>query len=391
MFMVNQIVIQWNASPPPVSGYNVRRGTAPGNEGASPLNAVPIVGTTYTDNSVYPGVAYSYEVTAVYNGVESAESLAIFTAPVPFGPSPDSLDGYLDGAASFGVLAATTVTNVPGTATMVSGDVGVSPGTSITGFVAPAAISGVFHAGDFVAAGAQGSVLSAFTHGNELPGTTIPADIGGMTFGPGVYNVASSLAITGALVLDGGGNPNAVWIFQVGSTLTTAATNSNVVLIGGAQANNIFWLVGSSATLNTGTSFAGNILAFASITVSADVSVNGRLMAMNGAVTLDDDNIVLFFNGTLGVYGSSKAFVLGEIVFDCASQTYQQVTSAGTSGATPPTFGIPSGTVTQDGSVTWISLDPPMVTVSINLPPSPPNVPPPPPAAPTGLFVVSET
>lgn len=389
--MVNQITIQWNASPPPVSGYNVRRGTAPGNEGAIPLNAVPIVGTSYTDNTVYPGVSYSYEVTAVYNGVESAESLAIFTSPVPFAPSPISLDGYLDGAASFGVLAATAVTNVPGTDTMVSGDVGVSPGTSITGFVAPASISGVFHVGDFVAAGAQGSVLSAFTQGNAMAGTTIPADIGGLTYGPGVYNVATSLGITGALVLDGGGNTNAVWIFQVGSALTTAATNSNVVLIGGAQANNIFWLVGSSATLNTGTSFAGNILASASITVSADVSVNGRLMAMNGAVTLNDDNIVLFFNGSLGIYASSTAFPLGEIVYDCASKTFQQVTSSGITGAIPPTFLAPFGSVTQDGSVTWMSLDPPLVTVSVNLPPSPPNVPPAPPAAPTGLVVISES
>ncbi|HEY5268367.1 MAG TPA: ice-binding family protein [Candidatus Saccharimonadales bacterium] len=389
--MVNQIVIQWNASPPPVSGYNVRRGTAPGNEGAVPLNAVPIVGTTYTDNAVYPGVSYSYEVTAVYNGVESAESLGIFTSPVPFNLSPESLDGYLDGAASFGVLAATTVTNVPGTATMVSGDVGVSPGTSITGFVAPAAISGVFHAGDFVAAGAQGTVLSAFTHGNALPGTTIPADIGGLTFGPGVYNVASSLDITGALVLDGGGNPNAVWIFQVGSTLTTASTNSDVVLTGGAQAHNVFWLVGSSATLNTSTSFKGSLLAYASITVSANVSIEGRLFAMNGAVTLDNDNIVIFFNGLLAVYASSTAFGLGDIVFDCATGTYQQVTSSGISGATPPTFLVPFGSVTQDGSITWMSLDPPTVTVSVNLPPSPPNVPPPPPAAPTNLMVVSES
>lgn len=385
--MVNQIVIQWNASPPPVSGYNVRRGTAPGNEGSVPLNATPIVGTSYTDNTVYPGVAYSYEVTAVYNGVESAESLAIFTTPVPFESTPDSLDGYLDGAASFGVLAATSVTNVPGTATMISGDVGVSPGTSITGFVAPASISGVFHLGDFVAAAAQGSVLSAFTHGNALPGTTVPSDLGGLTFGPGVYNVASSQAITGALVLDGGGNTNAVWIFQVGSTLTTSVDNSNVVLVGGAQANNVFWLVGSSATLNSGTSFAGNILASASITVSAGVSINGRLMAMNGAVTLNDDNVVLFFSGSLGVYAASTAMSLGEIVFDCASQTYQQVTKSGVSGATAPTFLVPAGSVTQDGTVTWMSLDPPLVAVSVNLPPSPPNVPPPPPAAPTGLHV----
>lgn len=389
--MVNQIVISWNASPGPISGYNVRRGTAPGNEGATPLNAVPIVGTTYTDNSVYPGVSYSYEVTAVLNGVESAESLAIFTPPVPFAPSPASLDGYLDGAASFGILAASTVTNVPGTATVISGDVGVSPGTSITGFVSPASISGVFHAGDFVSAAAQNSVLVAFNQGNALAGTTVPADLGGLTFGPGVYKNASSVEITGGLVLDGGGDPNAVWIFQIGSTLTTAATNSSVVLVGGAQANNVFWLVGSSATLNTGTSFAGNILATASISVGASVSINGRLLAMTGAVTLNDDSVVLFANSALEIYGSLKSFSLGDIVFDCVSQTYQQVVVGGISGATPPTFLVPPGSITHDGTVTWMSLDPPLITIISNLPPSPPNVPPAPPAAPTGLMLVSET
>jgi len=390
--MVNQIVISWNASPGPISGYNVRRGTAPGNEGAAPLNATPIVGTTFTDNTVYPGVAYSYEVTAVFNGVESAESLGIFTAPVPFAPSPASLDGYLDGAGSFGVLAATTVTNVPATGTMISGDVGVSPGTSITGFTSPASISGVFHAGDFVSAAAQSSALSAFNNGNALAGAvTIPADLGGSVLGPGVYNNASSVAITGSVVLDGGGNPNAVWIFQIGSTLTTSSTNSSVVLVGGAQANNVFWLVGSSATLNTATSFAGNIIAMASITVSSAVSINGRLMALTGAVTLNDDNIMLLSNSSLAIYGSSKHFPLGQIVFDCVSQTYQQVIISGTSGATPPLFGVPIGSITQDGTVTWISLDPPLVVVVSNLPPSPPNVPPPPPAAPTGLAVVSDS
>jgi hypothetical protein len=390
--MSNQITISWNPSPGPISGYNVRRGTAPGNEGSTPLNATPIVGTTYTDTTVYPGVSYSYEVTAVYNGVESAESVGIFTAPVPFPPSPVSLDGYLVAASSFGVLAATTVTNTPGTATTISGDVGVSPGTSITGFGPPAAISGVFHISDFVAAAAQTATAAAFAAGNALSGaTTIPADLGGLTLSPGLYNNGSSVGITGVLVLDAGGDPNAVWIFQIGSTLTTAVSNSSVVLAGGAQASNVYWLVSSSATLNSNTAFAGNILAQSSITVDSAVVVNGRLLALTGAVTLDDDSIVLFTNGSLAVYASSTFFGLGEIVFDCASQTYQQVVIAGTSGATPPTFSRVIGVTTQDGTITWISLDPPLVITISNLPPSPPNVPPAPPAAPTGLVVTSET
>jgi ice-binding like protein len=390
--MVNQITIQWNASPGPISGYNVRRGTAPGNEGVTPLNATPIIGTTYTDTTVYPGVSYSYEVTAVYNGIESAESVAIFTAPVPFPASPTSLDGYLVAAASFGILAGSTVTNVPGTATQVSGDVGVSPGTSITGFGPPASISGVFHLGDFVSAAAQTAVQVAFTQGNTIAGgVTIPADLGGSTLTPGVYTNATSVAITGVLVLDGGGNPNAVWVFQIGSTLTTAVSNSSVMLVGGAQAANVYWLVGSSATLNSDTAFAGNILAQSSITVNSTVAVNGRLLAMTGAVTLNDDSVVIFANGSLGIYGPSTFYNLGTIVFDCVSQTYQQVIVAGVSGATPPVFSPIIGSITQDGSVTWISLDPPLIVTISNLPPSPPNNPPAPPAAPTGLVVTSET
>lgn len=323
--MAHQITISWDPSPGPISGYNIRRGTALGNEGSVPLNAVPVVATSYTDNAVYPGQVYSYIVNAVYNGVESAGSIDIVTAPVPFPASPLVLD--LAAASSFAILAGSTVTNVSGTGTLASGDVGVSPGTSITGFGPPAAISGVFHAGDFVSAAAQSALAAAFSAGMALPGaTTVLGDIGGENLPPGVYSASSSLAITGSLILDGGSDPNAVWIFKVGSTLTTASGNSTVVLVGGAAAANVFWLVGSSATLGSNTAFAGNILAQVSITAVTGACVNGRLLAHTGAVTLDDDKIMIF----------------------------------------QPCF--PNA-----------------------LPPSPPNVPPPPPAAPGNLHVTSET
>jgi hypothetical protein len=112
---------------------------------------------------------------------------------------------------------------------------------------------------------------------------------------------------------------------------------------------------------------------------------------MTGAVTLNDDSVVLFNNGSLGIYGASTSFKLNEIIFDCASQTYQQAIVSGVSGATTPTFSKTVGAITVDGSVTWVSLDPPLVITISNLPPSPPNVPPAPPQAPTGLMVDSES
>lgn len=263
------------------------------NEVGPALNGgTPVVGVTFTDSTVVSGQDYSYVVRATRGGIESLNSLDVFSPAVPFPASPAPLT--LGAAASFGILASSTITNVPGTPTVVSGDVGLSPGTSITGMGTPVTISGVFHINDFVSAAAQSALASAIATAVGLPGAvTVPADLGGMVLTPGVYNNASSIAITGTLVLDAGGNPNAVFIIRAGSTLTTAVNNSNVHLAGGAQAANVFWIVGSSATLNGGTSFSGNILAQVSITVNHLVYVTGRLMAHTGAVTLDDDNVWL--------------------------------------------------------------------------------------------------
>jgi hypothetical protein len=290
----HQITIAWNASPAPVDGYNVYRGTAHGNETAPPLNGATLVtGLTFTDDAVFPGQVYSYMVRSVFMGQESAAGIDILSPAVPFPPSPSHLD--LGAATSFGILAGSTITNVPGNATHVSGDVGVSPGTSITGMDAPSYISGIFHRNDFVSASAESSLGVAIAAAQALTGAvTIPADIGGSTILPGLYSVASSLAITGNVVLDARGDPNAVWIFLIGSTLTTAASNSGVILVGGAEAANVFWIVGSSATLGINTAFAGNILAQVSITVNTSASVNGRLLARTGAVTLDGNGVVVF-------------------------------------------------------------------------------------------------
>ena len=191
-------------------------------------------------------------------------------------------------ACSFGILAGSTVTN-SGVATHVTGDVGVWPGTAITGF-APGNLTGTIHAGDAVAQTAQGDLTVAYNFAaGAAGGAVLTADIGGQTLAPGVYKTTSaqpSLGITGNLTLDGGGDPNAVWIFQIVSTLTTAATNSHVILTNGATAQNVFWQVGSSATLGTTTTFAGTIMAQASISLDTGAILNGRALARTGAVTL---------------------------------------------------------------------------------------------------------
>jgi len=197
-------------------------------------------------------------------------------------------------ACSFGILAATPAVTNTGILTVVTGDVGIWPAAAINGFP-PGTLTGTKHGGDAVAMAAQGDLTVAYNFAaGAAGGAVLTADIGGQTLAPGVYKTTSaqpSLGITGNLTLDGGGDPNAVWIFQIVSTLTTAATNSQVILAGGAQSKNVFWQVGSSATLGTTTIFAGTIMAQASITLTTGATLNGRALARTGAVTLDNNPV----------------------------------------------------------------------------------------------------
>ncbi|GAC1401329.1 MAG: hypothetical protein NVS4B9_19260 [Ktedonobacteraceae bacterium] len=199
-------------------------------------------------------------------------------------------------AGNFAVLAATTVTNTG--LTKLTGDLGVSPGTACTGFPAPCTgggpgtVSGTIHAGDAVAAQAQTDALAAYNNAAGQACTTdlTGQDLGGKTLTPGVYCFTSSAFLTGTLTLDAQSNPNGVFIFKIVSTLITASA-SKVRLINSANACNVFWQVGSSATLGTTTSFVGNILAMTSITATTGATSNGGLYALNGAVTLDTNTV----------------------------------------------------------------------------------------------------
>lgn len=201
-------------------------------------------------------------------------------------------------AATFGVLAGSAVTNTG--PTVINGDVGVWAGNSITGFP-PGSVTPPygFHQTDAVAQQAQSDNVTAY---NVLAGRPVSAnltgqDLGGRTLSAGVYGFNGSAALTGTLVLDGQGNPNAVFIFKIGSTLTTASA-SRILLINGAQGGNVFFQVGSSATLGTSTSFVGEILALTSITLNTSATINcGSALAQNGAVTLDSNVINICTTG----------------------------------------------------------------------------------------------
>lgn len=198
----------------------------------------------------------------------------------------------LGSAVDFAVLASTGITNTGNTT--ITGNVGSFPLPAITGFET-VILNGTNQGNNAISQQARTDLFVAYADAVARTPDTIFApvfDLGGSTLTPGVYNDPTSFGLTGTLTLDALGDPNAVWIFQAGSTLTTMA-NSSIVLAGGAQACHVFWQVGSSATLGAGTDFVGNILAFTSISLGAGATVDGRLLALNGSVTLDSNSIIL--------------------------------------------------------------------------------------------------
>ncbi len=193
-------------------------------------------------------------------------------------------------ATPFAVLAGTTVTNTG--PSVVSGDLGVSPGSAVTGFPPGEVTSGTIHAADAVALQAKDDLVTAYddaaARGPVVDVTS--QDLGGRTLVAGVYNAANAMALTGTVTLDAQGDPNAVFVFQAGSTLITASS-STVALVGGARACNVYWQVGSSATIGTASRFVGSVLALSSISLQTGATIEGRVLARNGQVSLDTNTV----------------------------------------------------------------------------------------------------
>src|SRR5678816_1052790 len=221
-----------------------------------------------------------------YVHVVSSVGVAVLVA---CSAAPVWAQASLGTAQPFAVVGGSTVTNTG--ASVITGDLGVSPGASVTG---GPTVTGTIHAADAVALAAQNDIVTQY---NALASAACTADLtgqnlGGLTLTQGVYCFSTSAQLTGALTLNAQGNASAVFIFKIGSTLTTAS-GSSVVMINGGSPCNVFWQVGSSATLGTTTVFTGNILALTSITLTTGAAVTGRALARNGAVTLDTNTVTI--------------------------------------------------------------------------------------------------
>jgi len=227
--------------------------------------------------------------TVVAIALISAVTLGTFAVRA-FAESPVGLGT----TSNFAVLAGAGISNtgpttVSGTA---GGDMGSSPTGTFTGDTLVTTTGTKYTAVDSVVTAAKDALVTAYNDAAGRTSTaTVSADLGGQTLVSGVYTSASSMGLTGNLTLDGAGDPNAVFIFQIGSTLTTASS-STITMINSAQACNVFWQVGESATFGTGSSFVGHVLALTSITATTGATFNGQLLARNGAVTLDTNTIV---------------------------------------------------------------------------------------------------
>lgn len=281
-------------NPVSVQSGNTQQFIAVGKDGSgnvfliTPVWSVINGGGTIGSNS---GLFTAGITAGTFNNTVQATSGAISgTATVtvtPVAPPPSLIN--LGTAAPNGIMAGQSVTCITGG--VINADVSISPGNTLTGF-GPCVITGVTHLADGVALQGQNDLTNAYNALFGLPcppANAIVADLGGTTKAAGVYCTASSIGVTGTLTLDGGGDPNATFVFQAGTSLITAG---NVVLINGAQAKNVYWQVGTSATLGTASQWQGNILALTSITLVDNANLFGRALARNGSVSLGTNNVI---------------------------------------------------------------------------------------------------
>jgi len=292
----------------------------------------------------------------------AASALAIGLALAASGPAfaATTIDGPvgLGTAAPFGVLGASAVTNTGPSS--ISADLGVSPGTSITGFP-PGTVGGAIQP-DTVAAQAQADIATAYDVAAALSPTSAGlTDLVGMNLAPGVYS-GGALTLSGSLQLTG--SSTSVWVFQAASSLITS-TGSTIVLSGGATACNVFWKVGSSATLGTGSTLYGTVVALASISTGSASTVNGRLLARTGAVTLNNTTVNTPVGCGSGTVTASPTITSGApttVPLDAPYSFTLKATGSGvtgfqvTAGGLPPGLtldtatGLISGTATQEGA-----------------------------------------
>jgi hypothetical protein len=275
----------------------------------SVAGTVSCTGTTATftpKSSLLSGTTYTATITTGAKNVSGIPLANNYVWTFSTGATVSPLGVDLKTVARFGIIAYTTVTNNAGPSVIINMDVGIYPGllSSVTGFPPATIVNGALYGADspdpvpdeLIQAKLDLTAAYLFAEGATSPApATVSGDQGGKTLAPGIYKSTSTLLIqSGDLTLDAQGDANAVWIFQIASGFTTiGGAGGNVILTGGAQAKNVFWQVGSSATIGDYTSFKGNILALTSITMNSHATAEGRMLARNGAVVMTSTNIII--------------------------------------------------------------------------------------------------